>query len=172
MWVLYRDFWLSWELHTTKEHRGFVTYSGRYPPAPTTDKLDRTKIVFRTLEQIQTLCSVLLLYCGNYISKLCNGQTSSFGTLCAEEKDFTNMLKNVLISPPVNMLPNSAAHMTLWIDTCHFRVGYVVFQQQPDETVKWISSRSRSLTDAEHKYDTFQRECFTIVVAATFYDCT
>lgn len=76
-----------------------------------------------------------------------------------------NSLKSALVSPPVFTLPDATGQMTLDTDPFDVQVSYVLHQAQTDESTKPIGYWSRSLTDAERKYDTTQWEYLAIVWA-------
>lgn len=76
-----------------------------------------------------------------------------------------NALKNALISTPDLTLPNTTGHMTLETEARDDLMGCVLLQQQPNGTTTPIEYWSQSLTDADCKYDTTQRECLAIVWA-------
>lgn len=76
-----------------------------------------------------------------------------------------NPLKNVLIFPLVLALPNTTCHMTFDTNACDVHIGCNLQQQQPNSTTKSIGYRSRSLINAERKYNTMQGESFAIFCA-------
>lgn len=55
--------------------------------------------------------------------------------------------------------------MTVDTVTCDKQIGCVILQEQPDGTTKLIGYWSRSLNDAEHRYETTHRECLAFMWA-------
>lgn len=147
----------------THRHRapgGRVTYDGCYPRTHTISEIGQTKIVYRLLQFIQTLCSKPHAYRSTFESILCEDQPSTFGTLSEKVTNALNTLKNALLSPAVLTLPNSTGHITIDNDNCDVELGWVLLKQKPDEATKLIGCWSRSFTDT---YDTTKRKYLAIV---------
>lgn len=74
-----------------------------------------------------------------------------------------SLLKLMLISQPFLTLLKTTDYKTLHTDACDVLVGCLILQQQPDVTTNPIGYWSRSLSDAERKYDTTSQICLAIV---------
>lgn len=95
--------------------------------------------------------------------RLRKDQYPGYAPLSAEELTALHALMDALISPAVLALPYAGGHITLDTDTCDVQVGNILLLKQPNDSVRPTGYCSRSLNDAERRYDTTQRECFAIV---------
>ena len=118
------------------------------------------------------LCNVFRRFVPNFSriaaplnKKLKKGEPQHFDHLTDEELSAMKDLQDKLITPPVLALPRPNGRITIDTDACAYQVGCVLLQEQEDQTVKPIGYWSRSLTDAERRYDTTQRECLAVVWA-------
>lgn len=69
-----------------------------------------------------------------------------FDDLTKEESTATKKLQELLISPPILLLPRAKGRYIVDTNDCGKQVGAVLFQKQPYELPKPIVYRSRSLT--------------------------
>lgn len=97
-------------------------------------------------------------------TKIQKDQPEIFGSLNEEELKSMKLLKDAFISPPVLALSISTGHINLDTKACDVQVGCMLLQAQHDNKTRHIGYCSRSLTNAERKYNTSQRECLTIVL--------
>lgn len=95
--------------------------------------------------------------------RLRKDQPFTFGPLNREEMATLDVLKNALIFSPILAPHNSSGNITLDTDACDVQIGCVLLQKQANDTTRRIVYWSRSVKDAERRYDTTRRECLAIV---------
>lgn len=71
-------------------------------------------------------------------------------------------LKNLLISPPVLGISRVKWQCTVDTAASSFKVGCVLLQEQEEKVLNPIGYWSRSLCNAEHRYDKIHKECLTV----------
>lgn len=83
-------------------------------------------------------------------------QLDIFSQLNSKKLQALNILKNVLITPPVLALPDHGGNVTLYINACNEQIGYGLLQKQPGDTKTPISYLDGSFTKTKHQYVTTQ----------------
>lgn len=134
-------------------------------------KLQTPTFVSKLMSLLE-LCNVFRRFVPNFariaaqLNKLLQkDQPAWFKALDETKLAALKTLKAALIKPPVLTLPNKSGHITLDVDTCNVQIGYVLFQELPEDTLKPIGHWSRSLSAADRKYVATRRECFANVCA-------
>lgn len=86
--------------------------------------------------------------------------------VCSEEQlDSFNELKMKLTSPAVLTLQTADRQFVLDTDANADPLGGVLLQEQNDKSLRPFEYFSKTLTDAEKKYETAERECLAIIWA-------
>lgn len=112
-----------------------------------------------------TISFKLCLYGGALDRETANRPHKNIWTSQREQLKSLNLMKYALILPPTVALQNSTEHPTFDADACDVLVGCMLIQVRHYVTTKPIGYWSRSLTDAERKYDATWRKFLAVVWA-------
>lgn len=82
-----------------------------------------------------------------------------------KERKAVDVLKDKLIFPPILDLPRLNSKYTINTNACDTQMGRVLLQEQEEKLLKPTGYWSRSLCDAEPRYDITHKECLTVVWA-------
>ncbi len=93
------------------------------------------------------------------------GMPTHIDTLLPPAADAFAEFKNALLNPPILALPRREGHFTLDTDASDAQLGCFLQQEQPNGDKLPVGYWSRSLSDPERNYSTFEKECLAVVWA-------
>lgn len=121
------------------------------------------------LRSISGLCKVYRRFVPNFSrvaaplhKKLRKDQHTSFPSPSPAEKSAVENLKTLLRNPSILPLARATSQYTVDTDACNSQVACVLLQQQEDGIAKSIGYWSRTLTSAEQKLTTTDKESVAV----------